>query len=669
MATQQLPLHGSNKAPQWVWRGPEDNTTLPVFLDEVEQTCRSVGKTDDKDFIDASILYTDPSASELWKQLPAAKATPFSWANFKTQCFSYYPKSNVTNRYSPVHLEQAVQRLRMVPIHTLDDFGRYDRFIMAIGLDLRQGTSPLLSEFPSLNYTNPLSMQYATSGLSQPLHADPNMMNQLVAPQSLPSMADGIKALTESNSGGYLNELYPQYGYQTYSMPALAQPQPYSAPQSLLPPQPPMPLQSSTPISEPAPSATIPAVKQEDALGGLVAALKTIVEESIARGSNANRKCAYNGCDKRWKDCENRRADQDKGWIKWDPVARKTLMPDGTEIPKGLGAARDWVIKWHSDKNTPAPAAVNLISANRPIVQKKATIPEIIYPSHFSPYQSSSFMGNFVTPSQLAGVSPPSGPVSQMLATVPDNEFEEEENKLQEMVHEYFQGVLKACARKKGKDSSKSSEDQSGQASSASNQEAPAQETEDTTTSSTSTTAAKPKDKAPAVDSSSKPKEARQYRHAAPIMTKGVTEDIVKRLLDAKVMLTVGEVFSESAAVRSRIKEVLTNRKVPILLKGSGPAAVGKDAFVFMTLQEGYHEQIMVTDVTAGLRALTPIIDGLAEVESILDEGCQVVSMSWDVWNKLGLPMDTSIRIQLQSANKGKDQSEGMCHNVTLHQL
>ncbi|SJK99637.1 uncharacterized protein ARMOST_02945 [Armillaria ostoyae] len=95
---------------------------------------------------------------------------------------------------------------------------------------------------PSLNYTNPLSTQYATSGLPQPIHADPNMMNQLVAPQSLPSMADGIKALTESNSGGYLNGLYPQYGYQNYSMPALAQPQPYSAPQSLLPPQPPMPL-------------------------------------------------------------------------------------------------------------------------------------------------------------------------------------------------------------------------------------------------------------------------------------------------------------------------------------------------------------------------------------------------------------------------------------------
>ncbi|PBK60349.1 hypothetical protein ARMSODRAFT_898143, partial [Armillaria solidipes] len=138
MATQQLPLRGSNKAPHWVWRGPEDNTTLPVFLDEVERTCRSVGKTDDKDFINASILYTDPSASELWKQLPAAKAASPVWANFKTQCFSYYPKSNVTNHYSPVHLEQAVQRLRMVPIHTLDDFGRYNRFIMAIGLDLRQ---------------------------------------------------------------------------------------------------------------------------------------------------------------------------------------------------------------------------------------------------------------------------------------------------------------------------------------------------------------------------------------------------------------------------------------------------------------------------------------------------------------------------------------------------
>ncbi|PBL01896.1 hypothetical protein ARMGADRAFT_861228, partial [Armillaria gallica] len=67
---------------------------------------------------------------------------------------------------------------------------------------------------------------------------------------------------------------------------------------------------------------------------------------------------------------------------------------------------------------------------------------------------------------------------------------------------------------------------------------------------------------------------------------------------------------------------------------------------------------------SAGLRALTPTVDGIQEVESILDEGCQVVAMSYDVWQKLGLPLDPTIKISLQSANNESDWSEGICHNV-----
>ena len=51
-------------------------------------------------------------------------------------------------------------------------------------------------------------------------------------------------------------------------------------------------------------------------------------------------------------------------------------------------------------------------------------------------------------------------------------------------------------------------------------------------------------------------------------------------------------------------------------------------------------------------------------MESILDEGCQVVAMSYDVWQKLGLPLDPTIKISLQSANNESDWSEGICHNV-----
>ncbi len=44
---QQLPIRGSGKAPSWGWKGPEDLITLPVFFDEVERMCESVGQQTD----------------------------------------------------------------------------------------------------------------------------------------------------------------------------------------------------------------------------------------------------------------------------------------------------------------------------------------------------------------------------------------------------------------------------------------------------------------------------------------------------------------------------------------------------------------------------------------------------------------------------------------------
>ncbi len=69
---QQLPIRGSGKAPSWGWKGPEDSITLPVFFDEVERTCESVGQQTDWQYIQAAILYADPTAADLWRRLSQA---------------------------------------------------------------------------------------------------------------------------------------------------------------------------------------------------------------------------------------------------------------------------------------------------------------------------------------------------------------------------------------------------------------------------------------------------------------------------------------------------------------------------------------------------------------------------------------------------------------------
>lgn len=59
-----------------------------------------------------------------------------------------------------------------------------------------------------------------------------------------------------------------------------------------------------------------------------------------------------------------------------------------------------------------------------------------------------------------------------------------------------------------------------------------------------------------------------------------------------------------------------------------------------------------------------PVIDNKDAVECIIDPGSQVVCMSEEVCLHLGLVYDPSVRIHMQSANKGLDLSLGLAHNV-----
>ncbi len=86
-----------------------------------------------------------------------------------------------------------------------------------------------------------------------------------------------------------------------------------------------------------------------------------------------------------------------------------------------------------------------------------------------------------------------------------------------------------------------------------------------------------------------------------------------------------------------------------------------------MHLHTRHHAHIVVVDEAGGLRALTPVIDGLHKVESVLDEGSQVVAMSAAVWHQCRLPLDPSIKIALTSANRETGWSLGLCRNVPFN--
>jgi hypothetical protein len=83
------------------------------------------------------------------------------------------------------------------------------------------------------------------------------------------------------------------------------------------------------------------------------------------------------------------------------------------------------------------------------------------------------------------------------------------------------------------------------------------------------------------------------------------------------------------------------------------------------TLQPGEKPKtIIVARESQGLRAVYPMINGVGEVESLLDGGSQIVSMSKAVAVELEISWDPDITVQMQSANRSLEQTLGLAKNV-----
>ena len=73
---------------------------------------------------------------------------------------------------------------------------------------------------------------------------------------------------------------------------------------------------------------------------------------------------------------------------------------------------------------------------------------------------------------------------------------------------------------------------------------------------------------------------------------------------------------------------------------------------------------VIVASESQGLRAVYPMINNVGEVESLLDGGSQIVSMSKKVAEDLEIPWDPDITVQMQSANRSLEQTLGLAKNV-----
>jgi hypothetical protein len=66
------------------------------------------------------------------------------------------------------------------------------------------------------------------------------------------------------------------------------------------------------------------------------------------------------------------------------------------------------------------------------------------------------------------------------------------------------------------------------------------------------------------------------------------------------------------------------------------------------------------------LRTIPLELDGKLTVEAIFDEGSQVIGIRQDIWEKLGLPLLTNHKMNMESAHATKEMTLGMLRDIPV---
>ena len=212
----------------------------------------------------------------------------------------------------------------------------------------------------------------------------------------------------------------------------------------------------------------------------------------------------------------------------------------------------------------------------------------------------------------------------------------------------------------------------------------------------------------------------KNYRIRAPIQREGVTDEVIDQIQNTEVTVKLGDLFGLSRELREGERLKLTKVRQPVApkepetvsLQGEVPSEeedplptdevvdlpLGHDALdieelpkvgVFVTTQAmgnvpagaivaqdpylQYLEnlpsgerpkQVYVGKESAPLQVVFPVINQNEAMESVLDSGSQIVSMSLKAAKQQGIVWDPGIRIFMESANKTMEESLGLARNV-----
>ncbi len=203
------------------------------------------------------------------------------------------------------------------------------------------------------------------------------------------------------------------------------------------------------------------------------------------------------------------------------------------------------------------------------------------------------------------------------------------------------------------------------------------------------------------------------YKHRSPIEEDADWAGLIKNLKEQSIVISQGQLLGLiSTQNRKRVIDELSSRRVPvdadipkrkvtmveeaegitndlgepfevvrfeelpeptytILMHDEGDLKAGSIIASDPIMQylndlapEEAARKIVVARESYLLKALYPLVNGMSEVESIIDGGSQIVSMSHEVAVKVGAQWDPDITINMQSANAQLETTQGLVKNM-----
>ena len=150
---------------------------------------------------------------------------------------------------------------------------------------------------------------------------------------------------------------------------------------------------------------------------------------------------------------------------------------------------------------------------------------------------------------------------------------------------------------------------------------------------------------------------------------------LMKKRLEKK-SVSFAELDSEAEEDTSKAMETINANKLPkatyeILAEDTngmskGSVVVSDPVMQYLnTLAPGEKpKSVIVAAESLALRTVYPLVNGVGEVESLLDPGSQIVSMSRAVATELQVTWDPDIVVHMESANKSLEKTLGLAKNV-----